>query len=127
MFIAIQFSVKIEYRGVEILKKKIGIVVTSALVMVLGFYVYNAYQDKNNLEMDTVSYLEDKGYDSATDIEELNSVNIGEKDDIYAVVVTFKDEPMVDYFYAYKESSTQVHQIDVVNKGNNQSLKHSES
>lgn len=75
----------------------------------------------------TILYLEDRDYDTDTVVEEMSIVNVGGDETIYAVVVTFKDEPQVDYFYTYEKDSDQIIQTDVVNRGSNQSLKHQES
>lgn len=98
------------------MKKKFAILVISALFVLLGFYVYSAFHEKSALERDTILYLEEQGYDRNEDIIALEVVNMGDND---SVVVTFKDEPSVDYFYGYKESSNEIHKIDEVEKENN--------
>lgn len=108
------------------MKKKINLIIISALIIVIGLYVYNALKEKSELEMDTVSYLKNRGYDIETDIKNISIVNMGEKDPIFAAVVTFTDEPLVAYFYTYKDNSKEIQQIDVSNQGANKLLKHAE-
>lgn len=75
----------------------------------------------------TLLHLEERGYDTAADIEEKYVVNIGEDEVIYAVVVAFRDESEVNYFYTYENDTDQIIQSGVVNTGSNPSLKHQES
>lgn len=111
------------------MRVKIGLIIISISIIVLAFYVFSACQEQNALKMDTVSYLENKGYDCGADIAEIYIVNVGQADTFYAAVVTFKDEPMVNYFYAYIGSPNKLQQVDfdVVNNESNQPLKHRES
>lgn len=108
------------------MKKKLSIILLAAIIIFFTFYVYSGYQEKTSLETDTIAYLENKGYEIETEIEELVTVNVGQEENLYAAVVTFKDEPMVNYFYMYKENSKDIQQIDIVNQGSNHSFKHAE-
>ncbi|WP_334313212.1 hypothetical protein, partial [Terrihalobacillus insolitus] len=63
---------------------------------------------------DTILYLEEKGYETDTDIEEMSIANIGADEEMNAVVVTFKDEPEAAYFYTYDKGTNQIIQMDVV-------------
>ncbi|CQR48187.1 hypothetical protein BN1058_02538 [Paraliobacillus sp. PM-2] len=56
------------------------------------------------------------GYDTDVDIENMSVVDIGENKGLTAVVVTFKDEPKLDYFYTYEDGTKKIIHIDVVNK-----------
>ncbi|WP_416150113.1 hypothetical protein ACM26V_03730 [Salipaludibacillus sp. HK11] len=89
--------------------------------------LFIANQEKDALMDNTILHLEDRGYDRDSVIEEMSIVNIGGDDRIYAVVVTFNDESDVDYFYTYEKGTNQIIQIDVGNRGSNESLKHQES
>lgn len=108
-------------------KRNIVLAVVFVLVSVIGIRLFIAHQEISKLKDDTILYLTEKDYDPERDIEEMNIVDIDQDEEIKAVVVTFKDEPRVDYFYAYKKATDQITQIDVVNKGSNQILKHKES
>lgn len=117
--------------GVVIIQKKIYkfLIVISAIVLITGIRLFIKNQEEGVLIDNIFLYLEEKGYDTDTDIEETSVVDIGRNDERNAVVVTFKDEPQVDYFYTYKKGTDQIIQISFVNKGegSNQSLKHKES
>lgn len=76
--------------------------------------------------MEVASYLENKGYVYETDIEQIQIVTLSKYNDIFAAVVTFKDEPTVDYLYAYKHNSKELYQFDVYNKKPSQVAKHTE-
>ncbi len=109
--------------------KKTGVIAIFLLITTVAFYVcgiYGSYQEKNELEMDTVSYLENKGYSPEADIEKMSIVCVNQKEGIYAAVVIFKNEPLVDYFYSYKPNLKEIEQIAVVNEGTALTLKHKE-
>ncbi len=108
------------------MKKKISIIVILVIVIVAGIYQYTILQERNNFKSDIISFLENKGYDYKAEIEEVELVCFSKKCDILAAVVNFKDEPTVDYLYAYKINTKQIQQIDVYNTVINQPPKHKE-
>ncbi|MEQ6378739.1 hypothetical protein RZN25_18220, partial [Bacillaceae bacterium S4-13-56] len=119
------FLIKI---GVVIIKKRnIVLVAVFVLILVSGIRLFISTQEINSLKEDTISYLTDKGYDILDDIEEMNIVDIDQNEQSNAVIVTFKDEPKVDYFYTYDTDKDHLIQIDAVNKGTEEPLKHQES
>lgn len=108
-------------------KKVIAIIIIILLVVAAGILWFTGNQDKQEVKEDTMSYLTEKGYDTDQDIENMSVVNIGEYNVTYAVVVTFSDEPKVDYFYTYEKEGKKIKQIDVVSEKKSQSLKHQEN
>lgn len=46
-------------------------------------------------------------------VNDVDVVNVGVDQVINAVVVTFKDEPEVFYFYSYEKDTKQIIQLDV--------------
>ncbi|SET74982.1 hypothetical protein SAMN05421676_107176 [Salinibacillus kushneri] len=103
-------------------------------LLIYGFQLFTLDKEKSKLKNDTISYLENKGYDEETDIKEIYIVAIVElsKDNElihtgdYQAVVHFEDEPKNAYFYTYKNNTKEIIQIDSVNEGTNQSLNHKE-
>lgn len=110
----------------SIKKKNIFIIVGILLIIVAGILWFTAIQNKKEIKEDTISYLTEKGYDTDKDIKDIYIVNMGEDKVINTVVVTFKDEPDIDYLYSYEKEINQIMQIDGVSKKANESLKHLE-
>ncbi|WP_181347018.1 DUF3139 domain-containing protein [Thalassobacillus sp. CUG 92003] len=109
--------------------KKKYIVLMFVIVFVLfnGGRLFMANPEKNELKKATTSYLSEKGYDTEKDIADIYVVNMGQDEVIYSSVVTFTDEPKVEYFYSYHKNTKELKQISYVNKGTKQALKHQES
>ncbi|GAB3796646.1 hypothetical protein [Virgibacillus kimchii] len=113
--------------GVVIIRKKhIVLLIIIVFILFNGVRLYMAQQEENALREDTISHLEEKGYDIEAHIEETVIVNAGKDERMKAVVVTFKDEPAVHYFYSYKQDTDQIVQVDAVHRETNQPLKHLE-
>ncbi|WP_163971850.1 DUF3139 domain-containing protein [Oceanobacillus halotolerans] len=84
------------------------LIVLSVLVLLIGIRLLVVHIEEGKLKEDTISYLEEKGYDPNADIKEIAVVDIGEDEEMNAVVVTFIDEPTVDYFYTYEKDTTHI-------------------
>lgn len=83
------------------------------LIIGLGLHWYNARQEQNILENDTIAHLESRGYQIESDVEDISVVNVGQQDRTYAVAVTFYDEPDFAYLYTYRDNSDQIRQLPV--------------
>ncbi|MFD1032653.1 DUF3139 domain-containing protein [Metaplanococcus flavidus] len=102
----------------------IGILIVGLLI--LAFQLFTSVKEQSQIENDTLSYLENEGYEE-TDIEELYIVEILEVDENeevshtgkYEAVVHFKDEPNIAYFYRYEEDTNEIVQRDRLDEGTN--------
>lgn len=96
------------------MKKTIIGMVIVVCVIGMGTYLYQSYAAKTQLEEDTISYLENEGYNREAETAEITIVNMGQEQTKYAAVVTFEDEPEIDCFYTYREGTEELYQIDKV-------------
>lgn len=74
-----------------------------------------------------MTHLTKQGYNNEEDIEEIYIVNMGEDEVIYVSVVTFTDEPKETYFYTYKHDTNEIMQLNSVDQGIDEQLKHKEN
>ena len=100
--------------GGEALKNTIIKIVIIVVMIGMGTYLYQSYAAKTQLEEDTISYLENEGYNREAETAEITIVNMGQEQAKYAAVVTFEDEPEIDYFYTYREGTEELYQINKV-------------
>lgn len=103
--------------------KYVVFIIIILLLIVSGTRFLSASKQKHDLKIKVEHYLLDQGY-KKTDIKRSKIINVGQHTADYALLVTFKDEPNVDYFYANRED--EIMQIDVVARQSNTEFKHLE-
>ncbi|SRR5690625_1166861 len=107
--------------------KHVVIIIVAALLLVNGTRFISIHLAKKEIEDATMHYLIEEQAYQASDVAELHMINVGGSDTHYAAVVTFKDELDVDYIYGFIQHTSQITQLDIVNKGNRNKFKHQES
>lgn len=103
--------------------KYVVLIVVVLLLLVGGTRYFSIAKQKQTLKQDVKTHLTDIGYEE-TDIKMSYIVNISNYFTNYALVVTFKDELGVEYFYGYENG--EIMQIDAVHLENKGTFKHRE-
>lgn len=96
-------------------KGKLSVLIILLLSIVLGFFTYVIVKDQQKINQDVLMYLEEKGVNIEEDISNLEIVNVGEEDKQLAVVVTYREEPDVDYLYTYDQDG-EIYEMDRIEK-----------